>query len=69
MCIDTLFKAASDNAADNAVVTSALTRAFLAMDREMLTKFEPEEAGDGCTALVLVRIGGARLVDFQHMNY
>ena len=55
---DSMFRSASDQGADEAVVTAALKRAFLSLEREMLNQFDADQAGDGCTALVCVRIGG-----------
>jgi hypothetical protein len=53
---DMSFRSASESAADEAVVAGALTRSFLALEREMLNIFDAEGAGDGSTAVVVVRL-------------
>jgi hypothetical protein len=58
-CADAAFKNAGDAGADEAVVAAALKRSFIQLDNELLAAFEPDKSGDGCTALVVLRVGAA----------
>eukprot|EP00240_Pyramimonas_obovata_P000940 CAMPEP_0118957042 /NCGR_PEP_ID=MMETSP1169-20130426/61893_1 /TAXON_ID=36882 /ORGANISM="Pyramimonas obovata, Strain CCMP722" /LENGTH=601 /DNA_ID=CAMNT_0006905097 /DNA_START=269 /DNA_END=2075 /DNA_ORIENTATION=- len=56
---DRQFRNSGDSGADEQVVTGALKRSFLEVEREMLELFNSEGAGDGSTAVVVVRLGNA----------